>query len=286
MHIPSHVALTQKQKEQLDSFPNYKFTDTTWESQNDAASFMSDHNLENNQERKWKVRYSYKAKGIRNLQCSHGIDMSSRRANSSKKTRRSRQSKFVGCLAFARIKKYKDNRIRISGYLNHSMECQQQQNVLDNRNNETKNDVFESQININNEFVDEYENNKLCNEPIVFLDDNISDQYIRFYYQPPNDPCTYFVSCREICDTITITQLLNDSSEGNINCMNQNEYVFYYRHHNSGQIYQVIAQMTTSSSVYGIETDQNFGQSFTFDFVKQNLKSNLTLFLNDNLFIY
>lgn len=110
--IPSHLVLTQQQREQLQSLPISEFTDIKWESQYDAISFLEKYNLilENIQpEHKWKVHYSYKAKGIYLLQCCCGSDMSldSKKSNSEEtKTRKSRQMfKFVGCLAFAQIKK-------------------------------------------------------------------------------------------------------------------------------------------------------------------------------------
>ncbi|GBB97447.1 hypothetical protein RclHR1_00030004 [Rhizophagus clarus] len=127
--ISSHLILTEKQKEQLCSLPVSEFTNRKWESQNDAASFLKDHNLmlESNPERKWKVRYSNKAKGICLLQCCCGSDVSLRPKNGNLKVRKSRQVyKFVGCLAFARIKKYKNNSISVYGYLTHSTECLRQ----------------------------------------------------------------------------------------------------------------------------------------------------------------
>jgi len=133
LQIPSHLILTQKQKEQLYSLPVSEFTDVNWEweSQNSAHSFLRKYNLvlENIQpEHKWKVRYSDKTKGIYLLQCCCGSDMSlkSKKSNSEEvKTRKSRQMfKFVGCLAFARIKKFEDNYISIFGYLNHLEDCQ------------------------------------------------------------------------------------------------------------------------------------------------------------------
>jgi hypothetical protein len=126
VNISPHLILTPKQKEQLRSIPISKFTDKKWESQNDAAPFLSEHNLtlENNPERKWKVRYSDNVKGIRLLQCRYGSDMTLRQKNSKTKIRKSRQMyKFVGCLAFARIKKFRNKSIRIFGYLNHSEDC-------------------------------------------------------------------------------------------------------------------------------------------------------------------
>lgn len=140
LKISSHLILTQKQKERLCSLPISRFTDRKWESQKDAASFLKEHNLilENNPERKWKVRYSNKAKGICLLQCCCGSDVNLRPKNGNSKARKSRQIyKFVGCLAFARIKKYKNNCINISGYLTHSEDCQRQLPL--HRLNETAN---------------------------------------------------------------------------------------------------------------------------------------------------
>jgi hypothetical protein len=64
------------------------------------------------------VRYSNKAKGIYHLQCCCGSNLEA-------KTRKSRQMfKFVGCLAFAQIKKNGDNYTKVFGYLNHVEDCQ------------------------------------------------------------------------------------------------------------------------------------------------------------------
>jgi hypothetical protein len=117
-----------------------------------------------------------------------------------------------------------------------------------------------------------------------------SDQSIAFFYQPPNDPCNYHITCKGISfDAITIIQLLNDTSDGNINS-NQNEYIFFYQQQTSGQVYQIACEIVTSlglnRAVYGIEIDQNFGQvqsSFTFD-QKQNLKLYLVQYLNNYLY--
>ncbi|PKY40177.1 hypothetical protein RhiirA4_530939 [Rhizophagus irregularis] len=129
INISPHLILTPIQKEQLRSIPISEFTDKKWESQNDAASFLNKHNLilKNKSERKWKVRYSNKAKGICLLQCCCGSDMSLRQKNGKTRIRKSRKiHKFVGCLAFARIKKFKNESIHISGYLSHSGDCQRQ----------------------------------------------------------------------------------------------------------------------------------------------------------------
>ncbi|GBB88593.1 hypothetical protein RclHR1_15140004 [Rhizophagus clarus] len=129
---------------------------------------------------------------------------------------------------------------------------------------------------------DQHPQNNFTNQQIPIQ----SDQPIMFFYQPPNDPYNYHIKCRGISfDALTITQLLNDSFDGNINS-NQNEYIFFYQHHTSGQIYQIVCEIVTSLSlnrtVYGIE---NFGQvqsSFTFN-QKQNLKSHLIQHLNNYL---
>ncbi|RIA90361.1 hypothetical protein C1645_876147, partial [Glomus cerebriforme] len=125
LRIPSHLILTQKQKEQLCSLPVSKFTDIKWESQTHAVSFLKEHGLiliETRQEHKWKVRYSNKSKGICLLQCCCGSDMS---LKSKTNIRKSNQTyKFVGCLAFARIKKNKDKYTNIFGYLSHLEDCQ------------------------------------------------------------------------------------------------------------------------------------------------------------------
>ncbi|PKK72653.1 hypothetical protein RhiirC2_710209 [Rhizophagus irregularis] len=62
--INSHLILTLEQKKNLRSLPDSKFTDKKWESPNDAVPFLKEHGLiiENKSERKWKVRYSDKAK--------------------------------------------------------------------------------------------------------------------------------------------------------------------------------------------------------------------------------
>jgi hypothetical protein len=108
--------------------PVSEFTDVKWESQNNAISFLKKYNLilENIQpEHKWKVRYSNKDKGIFLLQCCCGSDMSLKKSNSEVKTRKSRQMfKFVGCLAFAQVKKKVDNYMSVFGYLSHLEDCQ------------------------------------------------------------------------------------------------------------------------------------------------------------------
>lgn len=122
---PSHLILTLKQKEQLRSIPISEFTDKEWESPNDAASFLREHNLILENKRKWNVRYSEKSKNIILLQCCCGSDRSLlRQKNGKTKNRKSRQMyEFVGCLAYARIKKYKNNRMRVTGYLRHLEDC-------------------------------------------------------------------------------------------------------------------------------------------------------------------
>ncbi|CAB5193703.1 unnamed protein product [Rhizophagus irregularis] len=135
--INSHLILTLEQKKNLRSLPDSKFTDKKWESPNDAVPFLKEHGLilENKSERKWKVRYSDKAKGICLLQCCCG---SERPKNGNSKARKSRQVyKFVGCLAHARIKKYKNNCINVYGYLIHSEDCQRQTST----NNETEEQI-------------------------------------------------------------------------------------------------------------------------------------------------
>ncbi|CAB4467037.1 hypothetical protein RhiirA5_378814 [Rhizophagus irregularis] len=116
-----------------------------------------------------------------------------------------------------------------------------------------------------------------------------SDTFM-FFCKPPNDPCNYHITCIGIpFDTLTITQLLNDSSDGNINS-NQNEYTFYYQQKSNGQIYQIICEIVTpfglNKTVYGIEIAQSFGQdqsSFTLD-QKQNLKLYLIQCLSNLLY--
>jgi hypothetical protein len=122
LQIPSHLILTQKQKEKLHSLPISEFTDVKWTSQNSAISFLKEHNLvleDIQPENKWKIRCSIKTKGIYILQCCCGSDMGL-------KKRKSRQIyKFVECLAYVHIKKDKDNNyMSIFGYLKHVEDCQ------------------------------------------------------------------------------------------------------------------------------------------------------------------
>ncbi|GBB87403.1 hypothetical protein RclHR1_13870006 [Rhizophagus clarus] len=142
VYIYSHLILNEQQKQQLRSLPVSKLTIRKWKSQNDAAPFLTEHNIntisENKTKESWITRYSYKAKGIRLLQCCHGSDMNSLSKNGKTKIRKSRQvHRFMGCLAFVRIKYFKDNSIHIYGYLNHSENCY----------NRKKIDQFEEQIN-------------------------------------------------------------------------------------------------------------------------------------------
>lgn len=63
LKIPSHLILTQRQKEQLDSLPASKFVNLEWnnKTQNDAIAFLQYHNLISENilpEHKWKVSYS------------------------------------------------------------------------------------------------------------------------------------------------------------------------------------------------------------------------------------
>jgi replicative DNA helicase len=65
LQIPSHLILTQKQKEKLHSLPISEFTDVKWASQNSAISFLKEHNLvleDIQPENKWKIRCSIKLK--------------------------------------------------------------------------------------------------------------------------------------------------------------------------------------------------------------------------------
>jgi hypothetical protein len=152
LKIRKHLILNQEQKEKLNSLPDSEFTDIEWESQTDAAPFFKEHDLifENTKppkpERKWKVRYSNKARGICLLQCCCGSDVSLRPKNGNSKARKSRQTyKFVGCLAHVRIKKYKNKCINISGYLIHSEDCKRQE-PFDTDVNNTSNKNFEEQL--------------------------------------------------------------------------------------------------------------------------------------------
>ena len=130
LKIPSHLLLTQRQREQLNSLSASEFTDLEWTTQSDATSFLLKYNLlleEIHPEHKWKIRYSNKVKGIYILQCCCGSDMSLKKSKSGEevKTRKTRQMyNFVGCLAFARIKKYQGSYFSIFGYLNHLEDCQ------------------------------------------------------------------------------------------------------------------------------------------------------------------
>jgi len=86
--------------------------------------FLKSHNLlleDLGQDNKWKIRYSDKKKGLYILQCSCGSDMTLK----SSSTRKNRQMyAYVGCLAFARIKKNKDNNyVTLDGYLEHLDAC-------------------------------------------------------------------------------------------------------------------------------------------------------------------
>ena len=133
LKIPSHLILTQMQKEQLNNLPASSFVNLEWsnKTQGNAIVFLQQYNLVLEYilpEHKWKMRYSNKDKEIYVLQCCCGSDMN---LNSKKskleeaKTRKTRQVyKFVGCLAFARIKKYEGLYVSIFGYLNHLEDCQ------------------------------------------------------------------------------------------------------------------------------------------------------------------
>ncbi|CAB4467021.1 uncharacterized protein OCT59_014112 [Rhizophagus irregularis] len=180
--IPSHLILTPKQKEQLCSLPVSRFTDIKWESQTDAASFLREHELILEEpKRKLKVRYSNKAKGIRLLQCCCGTDASLRPKNGNSKARKSRQTyKFVGCLAYARIKKFKNNCIGITGHLIHSKDCQRQKPsyVLDNckkTKNEIKNYEYATERKAKENEIKNYEYVTECKTKEVDVENN--DQY-------------------------------------------------------------------------------------------------------------
>ena len=78
LQLPSHLILTQRQKDQLHSLPISEFTDVKWVSQM-LFPFLKEHNLilEHIQpENKWKIRCSIKTKGIYILQCCCGSDVS------------------------------------------------------------------------------------------------------------------------------------------------------------------------------------------------------------------
>jgi hypothetical protein len=133
LKIPTHLILTQKQKEQLNSLPISNFVNLQWGNnmQEKAIVFLQQYNLilENIlPEYKWKTCYSDKAKGIYVLQCCCGSDMSlnTKKSNSGEaKTRKSRKIyEFISCFAFARIKKHEGLYISIFGYLNHLEDCQ------------------------------------------------------------------------------------------------------------------------------------------------------------------
>src|SRR6266498_1981714 len=99
LKIPSHLILTQRQKEQLNSLSSSELTNLKWKTQDNATSFLLKHNLlleEIRSEYKWKIRYSNKAKGIYVLQCCCGSDMSLKKSEEVK-TRKARQMyNFVG----------------------------------------------------------------------------------------------------------------------------------------------------------------------------------------------
>ena len=116
---------------------------------------------------------------------------------------------------------------------------------------------------------------------------NSADQVrpITFFYQPPNDFCSYRITAKEISLAIA-TQLLNEFN-GNIN-FHQNKYVFYQQGNN--RIYQVKCEIVSSlinnflnRSVYGIVTELNIKQedqlTFTFDQI-ENLRFYLTQYLS------
>ncbi|CAB4413939.1 unnamed protein product [Rhizophagus irregularis] len=102
------------------------FVHVEWKnkSQEDAYQFLKIHNLllENlKQDSKWKTQYSDKKKGLYILQCSCGSDIKLK----SSLTRKNRQMyTFIGCLAFAKIKKDKDNNyVALDSYLKHLDVC-------------------------------------------------------------------------------------------------------------------------------------------------------------------
>ncbi|PKY40181.1 hypothetical protein RhiirA4_415657 [Rhizophagus irregularis] len=112
-----HLKHSKEQQKELLSLPYSKFIDKCL-SQNDAHSFLKEHNLMpgKNRESKWRVRYSNNAKNKRLLQCIHGSNI--------QRTRK--MNTFVGCLAFARITELGNEGIHIFGYLNHLEDCQRQ----------------------------------------------------------------------------------------------------------------------------------------------------------------
>ncbi|PKY62980.1 hypothetical protein RhiirA4_490563, partial [Rhizophagus irregularis] len=124
--IPSHLILNDNQKKELRSLTANAFVHLEWnnKSQEDAYQFLKIHNLlleDLKQDSRWKTRYSDKKKGLYILQCSCGSDMKLK----SSLTRKNRQMyAFVGCLAFAKIKKDKDNNyVALDGYLEHLDAC-------------------------------------------------------------------------------------------------------------------------------------------------------------------
>ncbi|CAB5193695.1 unnamed protein product [Rhizophagus irregularis] len=128
-----HLKHSKEQQKELLSLPYSKFIDKCL-SQNDAHSFLKEHNLTPGKklESKWRVRYSSNAKSKRLLQCYYGSDI--------QRTRK--MNTFVSCLAFARITKL-NNGVHIFGYLNHSEDCQRQnpscvKNGVENYEHETK----------------------------------------------------------------------------------------------------------------------------------------------------
>ena len=105
----------------LTKFPSSLFTSIEWTTQTEAQKFLESHDLfleDLKPNNKWKIRYSDKKKGVFILQCCCGS------YNLENKVRKSRQMyKFVGCLAWARIKKYNNEYSNILGYLSHLEAC-------------------------------------------------------------------------------------------------------------------------------------------------------------------
>ncbi|CAB5193707.1 hypothetical protein RhiirA5_381319 [Rhizophagus irregularis] len=185
--IPSRLTLTPKQKKELHDIPSSDFINNVWKSQTDADSFLREHDLtlEDEPKRKFKVRYSDKVKSIWIFQCCCGIDPTLRRKENAKndnsKARKSRQIyEFVGCLAFARVKIFKNNCIGVIGYLTHSDDCQRQKPsyVLDNckkTKNEIKNYEYLTECKTKENEIKNYEYVTECKTKEVDVENN--DQY-------------------------------------------------------------------------------------------------------------
>jgi len=108
------------------------------------------------------------------------------------------------------------------------------------------------------------------NFPIVQDTTTVIDQPIHsntFFYQPPNDLCSYYIKYKKIS-----VKSLNEFSS---NISNINDYVFFHQQQSNNQIYQIICEIVSPSfiinhlnkNIYGIEIEQNIGhEQFDFQF--------------------